>query len=239
MSQVRKLNQKGIEVFQIYINELNKGKQESPLFPILYDKTYSTPLDPIVEIENIKFESRLDAAKYFSKIFSNLNSQQVSIDVGLWSWLSLYYFDQVCPIDKLGMRYPGRGYRHILEPGYRFGHRHLLGGAYLVYGTYELGDELSKLLLTTPINRESAFHHELTSRMNFITNKSILEAASALYLEPKNNLPKKGSTNWKTPGNLRRFIDVLQQFELTYDLFSLTGKQILKLLPPEFIKWIV
>ncbi len=237
MSQLRKLNKKGIEVFQIYINELNKGKKESSLFPILYDKNYSTSIDPTIEIENILFSTRLDAARYFSKIFSSLNSQQVSIDVGLWSWLSLFYFDQVCPVDKAGMRYPGRGYRHILEPGYRFGHRHLLGGAYLVFVIYELGEEFSKLLLNTPLNRENVFHHELTSRMNFISNKSILEAASILYLNTENDFPKRGSANWKTPGNLRRFIDVLQQFELTYDLFSLTGKQILKLLPSEFDKW--
>lgn len=237
MSQVRKLNKKGIEVFQIYINELNKGKKESPLSPILYDEIYSSPIDPVIEIENIGFSTRLDAARYFSKIFSVLNPQQISIDVGLWSWLSLFYFDQVCPVDKVGMRYPGREYRHILEPGYRFGHRHLLGGAYLVYVIFELGEEFSRLLLTTPINRENVFHHEITSRMNFISNKSILEAVSILYLDTKSNFPKKGSMNWKSPGNLRRFIDVLQQFEMTYDLFSLTGKQIIKLLPPEFEKW--
>lgn len=35
-------------------------------------------------------------------------------------------------------RRPGRDYRHIPEPGYPNGHRHLLMGAYLVYTVYSL-----------------------------------------------------------------------------------------------------
>ncbi|MFO7599969.1 MAG: hypothetical protein R6X27_09205 [Candidatus Desulfacyla sp.] len=39
------------------------------------------------------------------------------------------------------------------------------------------------------------------------------------------------------PGTLYRFIDVVQQLDLTYDLYSMTGEQILQLLPNEFDRW--
>jgi len=39
------------------------------------------------------------------------------------------------------------------------------------------------------------------------------------------------------PGTLYRFIDVVQQLGLTYDLYSMTGDQILQLLPSEFDRW--
>ncbi|MFH1977184.1 MAG: hypothetical protein ABIJ52_16800 [Pseudomonadota bacterium] len=41
----------------------------------------------------------------------------------------------------------------------------------------------------------------------------------------------------KTPGTLFRFIDVIQPLDLTYDLYSMSGKDIIGLLPPEFDKW--
>jgi len=39
------------------------------------------------------------------------------------------------------------------------------------------------------------------------------------------------------PGTLYRFIDVIQQLDLTYDLYSMNGEEILGLLPPEFDRW--
>ena len=39
----------------------------------------------------------------------------------------------------------------------------------------------------------------------------------------------------KSPGTLFRFIDVIQQLDLAY--YSMSGKDIIGLLPPEFDKW--
>lgn len=40
-----------------------------------------------------------------------------------------------------------------------------------------------------------------------------------------------------SPGSLRRFIAVLSQLDLTYDLFGVSGKDIVSILPPEFDQW--
>jgi hypothetical protein len=144
----------------------------------------------------------------------------------------------VCPPDESGLRKPGRDYRHILELGYPNGHRHLLAGAWLVYSVYGLQDKLSRLMLWTPLHIESKFHHELASRQTLITNKGILEAADKLYFRESEGRPEKGALMKKAaPGTLRRFIDVIQQLDLTYDLYSMSGEQILTLLPPEFEEW--
>ena len=156
-------------------------------------------------------------------------------DVGLWSWLSLFYFDQVCPPRPDGTRAPGRDYRHILEPTYRYGHRHLLGGPHLVY---RLHGEQAALLLCTKLYQENTFHHELASRQAFISNPAIIRAANLLYLEPRTQRPKRGAQDPKrTPGTLRRFIDVLQQLDLNYDLYSMSGEALVGLLPAEFDEW--
>lgn len=149
-----------------------------------------------------------------------------------------FYFDQVCPPDSVGNRKPGRDYRHILEPGYPYGHRHLIGGAYLVYAVYGLGDEISQLLLYTPLHIESQFNHEFVSRQSLITNKGIMEAAFRLYFDPASKKPKRGAQLKKgAPGTLYRFIDVIQQLDVNYDLYSMIGDEIIGILPAEFDKW--
>ena len=39
------------------------------------------------------------------------------------------------------------------------------------------------------------------------------------------------------PGTFYRFIGIIQQLDLNYDLYSMSGNEILDLLPPEFNKW--
>lgn len=235
--KLRRLKQKGIEEFRMYLSALRSGEIAAPPYQILTSPDSSTPVQDGPDIEQMTFLTRLDAARYMDQTFSNLKLDSIETDVGLWSWLSLFYFDQVCPPSPNKSRKPGRDYRHILEPGYRHGHRHLLGGPYLVYTVYGWGEEFSKLMLSTPLPVESHLHHELATRQNFITNRGIVEAAYLLYFDIKAQKPKRGALMKNAAGTLYRFIDVIQQLDVTYDLYSMTGKQILQLLPGEFDRW--
>ena len=176
-------------------------------------------------------------ARYLVDALAEIENDSIETDVHLWSWLSLFYFNQVCPPQKDGTRKPGRDYRHILEPGYPYGHNHLLAGAYLVYTVYSLNDDLSKLLLYTTPYIESGFHHQLAQRQSIITNKGLMEAAHLLYINNQEIKPKFGAIAKNKAGTLYRFIDVIQQLDLNYDLYSMTGEEVLQLLPAEFNKW--
>jgi hypothetical protein len=236
--KIRKLTDKGIERFRDYLAELRHGAKTPPPYSLLENPEFSAPLKGDAEIEQRTFRTRLELAQYLDQALDEIYHDRLDNDVQLWSWLSLYYFDQVCPIENNGLRKPGRDYRHILEPGYPNGHRHLLAGAWLVYSVYGLGDNLSRLLLWTPLHLESKFHHELAVRQTLITNKSILQAADKMYFSESAGNPKKGAlVKKKAPGTLQRFIDVIQQLDLTYDLYSMSGEEILALLPPEFDQW--
>ena len=75
-------------------------------------------------------------------------------------------------------------------------------------------------------------------RQEIGTNKSIIEAAKILYWDAEKKRPKRGSSPQEhKPGTLRRFVDVLQQFELTYDLYSINAEELITLLPNEFKSW--
>jgi hypothetical protein len=235
---IRKFTDEGVDQFRSYLAELKEGSTSPPPFHILNDPATSESLSDEVQIENRNFETRLDLARYLNVTLADIDSDSIETDVYLWSWLSLFYFDQVCPPQKDGVRRPGRDYRHILEPGYPNGHRHLLCGPYMVYAVYELGEDLSKLLLCTDIPIENKFHHELAGRQSLITNRGTLEAVHTLYYEEAADKPKRGAQVKKpTPGSFYRFIGIIQQLDLNYDLYSMHGNEILDLLPPEFNKW--
>jgi len=236
--KIRKLNESGIEAFRSYLHELRTVATTPPPYELLTDSKASASVAGDGMILNRQFATRLEAARYFDEALSENGKTDIDTNIGLWSWLSLFYFDQVSPVDKQGRRKPGRDYRHILEPGYPNGHRHLLGGAYLVYTTYGWADEISPLLLCTPTYVESQFNHEFASRQNFITNRGIMEAAYKLYYNPITRKAKHGTQVKKgAPGTLYRYIHVIQQLDLNYDLYSMRGTEIISLLPPEFDKW--
>jgi hypothetical protein len=235
---IRKFTDEGIDQFRRYLAELREGATSPPPFHLLNDPITSKPVNDEIQIENREFATRLELAQYLDDALAEFESDSIETDVYLWSWLSLFHFDQVCPTQKDGIRKPGRDYRHILEPGYPYGHNHLLAGAYLVYSVYGLNDDLSKLLLYTPPNIESTFHHQLAQRQSIITNKGLMEAAHLLYIGNRESKPKFGAIAKNKAGTVIRFIDVIQQLDLNYDLYSMTGEEVLQLLPAEFNKWI-
>jgi len=230
---VRRLTQAGIKRFRSYLRSLSEGSTSGPPRSLVTDSEASEPFAPARFVEDRVFTTRLDAAGELVKVFDGVPGLEE--DVGLWSWLSLLYFDQVCPAKPDGTRSPGRDYRHILEPGYRYGHRHLLGGAFLVY---RLHGEAAALLLATKLHEESAFHHELASRQSFVSNRAIIEAVNLLYLDERTGRAKRNAQDPKRgPGTLRRFVDVVQQLDVNYDLYSMTAEAVLQLLPDEFAEW--
>jgi hypothetical protein len=168
-----------------------------------------------------------------------LDRAEIDHNPGVWNWLSLFYFDRLCP-PAAGRRSPGRDYRYVLPPvddaeHFRHYYRHLLAGAYTIYRLHQTG---ARVLLCGAIEKFDDFNEQLASRQEFVSNPGIIEAADLLYFDATAGKPRRGAaSNKRRPGTLRRYVDVIQQFDLTYDLYSLTGSQILKLLPEEFRKW--
>ena len=234
---MRKFTDEGLDQFRNYLAKLRDGATSPPPNDLLYNRDTSEPANGESQVENRIFSTRLDLARYLDDALASIEDDNIETDVHLWSWLSLFYFNQVCPAQTNTIRKPGRDYRHILEPGYPYGHNHLLAGAYLVYTVYGLYNELSMLLLYTAPHIESGLHHQLAQRQSIITNKGVMEAAHLIYLDKKRRKPKFGAIAKNKPGTVYRFIDVIQQLDLNYDLYSMTGEQVLKLLPVEFNKW--
>ena len=233
MTRLRCLNARGIEELRRFLQQIRDGAEFRANPAILYVDEFTTRFPRTVEIEPRTFASKFEAAEYLTGVLGDVPSE----DVGLWSWLALFYFDQLSPLDATGRRRPREDYHYI--PSHDSGwqrDRHLLAGPCKLFAMHGRN---ARLLLHPPVHQHGAFVYDLGFRRDLITNRGLIEAIDLLYWDAKRDRPKRGATTTSRPGNLRRLIAVLQQLEFNYDLYGMTAEEILRLLPPEFEAWVV
>jgi hypothetical protein len=238
MATVRRLTDAGITRFTEYLKRIADGEVLDPPTHLLYDNESSESLLGTAEVEPVVLDTKLMAAKYLRRQLESLDRSEVDNNVGLWTWLSLYFFDQVCPAAAGGRRDPGELVRHVLSPLSKKYYRHLLGGPCRLL---QLHGEFARVFLYGPLPEHGDFSEQLASRMQIITNRALIEAVDRLYFDSTANgagRPKRGALTRSRPGNLRRLVTVIQQFDLTYDLYAMSADEIIKLLPREFRRWI-
>jgi hypothetical protein len=234
MTRLRSLNSRGIDEFRGFLQRIRDGEEFQANPAILYLDDYSQRLPRPIEIAPRTFASKFEAAEYLAGVLADVPAP--ADDIGLWSWLALFYFDQLSPIDAGGKRRPREDYHYIPSTetsGWKRG-RHLLAGPYKLYTLHRRN---ARLLLHPPVHQHGAFIYDLGFRRDLITNKGLIEAIDLLYWDMKRNRPKRGATTPSRPGNLRRLIAVIQQLDFNYDLYGMRADEILHVLPPEFDPW--
>ena len=233
---IRSLNRQGVERFRRYLESLRHDAREPPPLELLEGADYTRGLSVDIGVDSDAFNTRWSAGRYLTEVLQPLPREEVDENAGLWAWLSLFYFDRLAPPREGGGRRPGRDYRHIPDFSFRNRHRHLLLGPYMVYRRH---GPCTVLLLSGALHVESKLYHEVAGRQDLIANRGVIEALNILYLDRRRGVPKRGCQAPKdVPGGVLRFIRVLQQLDLTYDIYGMSGEEIIELLPPEFDTWI-
>jgi hypothetical protein len=237
MTKLRTLNARGIEEFRGYLQKIRDGAEFRSNPAVLYVDDYSPRLPRAIEVEPRTFANKYAAAEYLSGLLKGvLADLPPGVDErGLWSWLALFYFDQLSPLGPEGKRRPREDYHYIpsAEGGWH-SQRHLLANPYKLFTMH---GEHARLLLYPAVHQHGAFVYDLGSRRDLITNRGLIEAIDLLYWDAKRKRPKRGSTTPSRPGNLRRLITVVQQLDFNYDLYGMRASEILQLLPAEFDAW--
>lgn len=235
MTALRKLNAKGVAAFRDHLREIRAGGEFHSNPALLYVDEYSTAITPRIEIAAKRFARKIDLAVHLAQVLRPIDSPALTADAGLWSWLALYYFDQISPIGADGKRRPREDYHYIPDDQQRRGghERHLLAGPYRLY---RIHGEHARVLLYPPVHQHGQFVYDLGYRRDFLTNRGLIEAIDRLYWNPRTHRPKRGAASDRA-GSLRRLIAVLQQLELNYDLYGMNASEILALLPKEFDVW--
>lgn len=236
---IRRLNEQGIARFINFLNSLNGSSPMPYPSALLIEPEVTEEIHPSISIEQRNFDSRYLAAEYFYKVFNGAGLTGIEHDRGLWAWLSLFYFEDLCPLNARGQRKPGERARWIPEVGFFWRYyRHLLAGPYRIYAAHNDSPERAFLVLCGPLHQPGDIVEQIASRQEIITNSEIMQAATKLYYDPSQKKPKRGAAGKDTKGTVRRFTDILNQFDVTWDLYSINSDDLIGMLPEEFSRFV-
>lgn len=235
---VRRLTAKGIEHFSAFLDSLNTPAPQGLPTWLLDNNETSSGLEIEIDVQLTVFASRFELAKYVDSKLTESGLKNIERDVALWAWLTLFYFDQLCPVEKDGSRKPGERARYIpAVEDYRKYYRHLVAGPYSIYRAHR--DDPARVLavLAGPVDKPGDIAEQLASRQEIVTNKAAMALATNLYIDSATQKAKKGAAG-RGPGSARRFADVLNQFDLTWDLYAMQMTAMLQMMPSEFKRFV-
>jgi len=232
--EIRRFNSKGIESFREALAICRDDPRADVSTELLTNNELSEVLAPAIDVELRNFATKRHAAVYCNQLFGSLSKQELLNDSGLWTWLSLYYFDVVCP-KQAGERKVRNDYTYIFEPkSSRHFYRHLL---FVSWRILDIAPTYNRLLLNSSISSLDKFTTEVVKRLYLTRIPCFFEVLDRLYWDESIGRARPGVTNFAkvTAGNLAHRLPVrIRQLEKTYDLQSLTADQLIELLGEEF-----
>src|SRR5438067_622944 len=124
--KLHRFNEAGISRFRGYLADLRQKPSLPPPWEMLEDAALTTVVPEAIELERPGFALKRDAAVYLHAKLKPFMGQNLFKDSGLWTWLSLYYFDDVCPAVG-AVRAPANDAHYVLEAdeAWRY-YKHLL-----------------------------------------------------------------------------------------------------------------
>jgi len=238
--KIREFNAKGINAFRIYLDEIKNGIRNDLPKDFVHKKTLTKELSVSINKGVDDFENKYDMAKYlYQELVVGNPVKNIWSKVGVWSWLSAYYFDLVCP-DMDGVRKPGEDYRHILEVsrlggGWSRFYRHLIASPVRLFA-FSLAS--SRILLSANFYENGDFIEQFASKKEYAGNRTIISVLNRMYFDENNNKAKRGAQTKNRPGTHRRYLTILEQLLLNYDIQTMTDDELISLLPDEFNAWL-
>lgn len=233
---LRGLNETGIAQFAEYLREGATGDRP---FHLLIHPDTSEPLAVTIKFVERDYPNRYEFGRDLTMRLSSLDPPTISNDRGLWTWLALYFFDQLCPRGSDGKRKLDKEYRYVLSSDYRHYYRHLVRTPWQLNRDH--GPNSRFLLLATndgidPLRRHGDILEQLGGTQSIIRSRPIIAEASRLYSNPLSGRPRKGAAG-KGGGSIRRFARVLRQLDLTFDPELMPPGGLSAILPVEFDGW--
>lgn len=228
---LRRFNRNGIRAFKDFLADVRSGATSDPPGDLVRTDSLSEIASDDVLVPPWSFTNRFTLGKALCTLFDEPRLRDSRRDPGVWTWLAAAYFDELCP-ETNGVRRPGETARWIPEEDdFRKYYRHLLAGPERIYRAHRRHPEVAMAVLAQPAHRPGDVAEQLSARQERISNPTVMAVASRLYVKRK--AIRRGAAG-RGPGSARRFAAVLNQLDLTWDLYDLEPDGLLRLLPAEF-----
>jgi len=233
---VRRLNAEGINRFAAYLAELRKDRTLAPDRSLLVDESTSEFMAGGIEVDQSGFITKKQAAEYLHPRLKLLDHPDLFRDGGLWTWLALYYFDDVCPMGEDGKRKAVADPHYILDAqNHKRRYRHLLATPVLIQDAIP---DHNRIYLNAPLPVHGDLVEQTISRLYMIRIPAVCEAIDRLYFDTERDAVKRGALTRTRRGNLReRLTTRIQQLSMTYDVSAMSGDKLIEVLGAEFEGW--
>jgi hypothetical protein len=251
---LRRLKDSGIEEFFEFINKKRaEGSVPVPSHLITdLEKSEDMYLDVKIDPEK-RFSNRFEFGTYLLDKIRSAWNENFRVDGGLWTWLSLVYFDQLCP--KKG---PSKPEHYILTVGkWRIGcardysYRHsVLTPVRIIKDFNDYAEFFLCGTTDKPADMTSMGDavEQVFSNQSVMRNKNLLDTVLSLYQDnqtkrvkkgamsdPKIKLLKSGQWSQVGKGGARRLITrVIPRLQLTYNVAEIAPNGLLKIAGGEF-----
>lgn len=236
MRIVREFTEEGLNEFEEYIEELNK-KEEIKKPSKFNRQPFSKPSGLDVMIDGDKdFDTRLELGKYIDEVFEDANAGRSELvnRTGIWSWIAWVYLDQL--VDDSGEKISTKETaKYICRSSWNRYYRHFISLPYFLVSLH--GAENCEIFLECDVDIHKDTVEQLVSKRAIVTNKTIISTANSIYWDEDNFKVKRGAASRDSPGTIRRFRTVVNQFRRTYDIHNMNLDEFKRLLPPEFNRW--
>jgi len=211
---------------------------EPPPLHILEDDRYSKRLGFNGRLPLRRFEKKYDLGISICAGLGREDAERMLMIPNAWPWLSLLYHESTIP-QKNGKWWTGNDARHIVQTihGRRQdqSHRHLVKSA--VTNVLRFGEHAAVLMDKIA---QSKIEEQVMSRRDdppLAYHVEFIRALHRLYWDIDANEVKTGASS-TGPGSIMHMMDLLSQFDLTFDIASLAVDDFMRLLPNDFKRFI-
>jgi len=236
--KIHRFNDAGVTRFRAYLSDLRQTPTFPPPWDLLEDSSLTMTLPEGIDVERPSFTTKRDAAVYLHEKLKPLLRTELFKDVGLWTWLSLFYFDDVCP-ESGGKRKPANDAHYVLEAQQvlRY-YKHLLATSVRIY---DMSPVHHRVLLLSPLAVLGQVMERMAARLYLLRIPCVPEVLDRLYFDEDKLKPKRGaarsSSNPRAGDLSNRFPVRMKQLQRTYDANALSADQLIALLGREFSPW--
>ena len=238
---VRSFNATGEMRFRTFLDAYqNQGTSPDEARRIAEDRSWSDVIYPQVTIDVPMLATKKELAGSVCEAFvkagwDSLPSNTNPLHRGVWTWFGAMFFD-IIRSRRANRQLQDYSY-FIAGPSWSRFYRHRVAGPARTFWLFRKNPSDANLLLYGPAREHSDWEEQIAGRQDRYSNPALVAAANRLYWDATSRRPKRGGQTRQRPGTLRRFLTVMDQLDLTYDLHGVSDDQILNLLPPEFDRW--
>ena len=238
---LRSFSERGEQRFVAFLDAYQNGdvSQDAVLDIALAGNLTETVL-PQVRIDIPPLVTKRELAKTVCEAFITAKWKSLPLHTDphmrrIWTWLAAICFSRIRS-RRANRRLQDYSF-FIAGPNWNRFYRHRIAGPARTYWLFRRRPMDANILLYGPAYQHSDFEEQITGRQDRYSNVALVAAANKLYWDSNSGRPKRGSQTRQRSGTLRRFLNVMDQLDLTYDLHGISEEKILNLLPPEFDRW--